>query len=386
MARSADVLVIGAGIAGASAAARLAPHRRVVVLERESMPGYHTTGRSAAFYTESYGNPVIRALTRASRAFFGQPGAHFEPPLLLGNGGSLFIARADQTAAFERAFRTASRLDPAIVELTPGEAAERVPVLREGYVARAFLEPAGRAMDVDRIHGGWMRTLRAHGGEIVCNAEAGAIRRRGGRWDVDTPQGVFRAPVLVNAAGAWCDVIGRRAGCRPIGLAPKRRTAIVFPAPPAVRAAGWPVTLDVEEEFYFRPDAGQILASPADETDSPPCDAQPEELDVAITAERIRRATTLTVERIRSRWAGLRSFVADRTPVIGEDPGQEGFFWLAGQGGYGIMTSPAAAAACAALVTGGAWPAELAAEGLDAAVLAAGRAGLGAGRGTSAGS
>ena len=379
MARSFDILVIGAGIAGASAAARLAPHGRVAVLEREPMPGYHTTSRSAAFYTESYGNPAIRALTRASRAFFEQPEAHFEGPLLHGSGGALFIARADQRAAFERELATARALDPAIVEVTPDEAAERVPVLRPGYVARAYFEAAGREMDVERIHQGWLRTLRAHGGATVCNAGVRALERRRGEWHADTPEGGFRAPVVVNAAGAWCDVIGALAGCRPVGLVPKRRTAIVFAAPPGVDAGAWPVTLDVEEAFYFRPDAGRILASPADETDSPPCDAQPEELDVAVAAARIQRATTLTVARIQNRWAGLRSFVADRTLVIGEDPGQPGFFWLAGQGGYGIMTSPAAAAACAALVTGSAWPAELAAEGLAPATFAADRPGLGPG-------
>ncbi len=380
MARSFDVLVIGAGIAGASVAARLAPHRRVAVLEREPMPGYHTTSRSAAFFTESYGNPTIRALTRASRAFFEQPETHFEGPLLSGSGGALFIARADQTEAFDREFGAARALDPAIIEVTPDEAAERVPVLRPGYVARAYFEAAGREMEVDRIHQGWLRTLRAHGGETVCNAEVRAIERRHGEWQADTPQGAFRAPVLINAAGAWCDVIARMAGCRPIGLMPKRRTAIVFAAPPDVDIGAWPVTLDVEEAFYFRPDAGRILASPADETDSPPCDAQPEELDIAIVAERIQLATTLKVERIQNRWAGLRSFVADRTLVIGEDPGQPGFFWLAGQGGYGIMTSPAAAAACTALVTGSAWPTELAAERLAPETFAVTRPGLGPGR------
>lgn len=377
MSRSMDVLVIGAGIAGASVAARLAPHGRVAVLEREPMPGYHTTSRSAAFLTESYGNPSIRALTRASRTFFEQPEEHFEAPLLFGSGGALFIARTDQAEAFDREFQTARSLDPSIIKVTPDEAAERVPVLRPGYVAHAYFEPAGREMDVDRIHQGWLRALRAHGGEAICNAEVRAIGRHDGLWQVDTPQGRFRAPVLVNAAGAWCDVIGRMAGCRPIGLMPKRRTAIVFAAPPSVEVGDWPVTLDVEEQFYFRPDAGRILASPADETDSPPCDAQPEELDVAIVAERIKLATTLTVDRIQNRWAGLRSFVADRTLVIGEDPEQSGFYWVAGQGGYGIMTSPAAAAAGAALITGASWPTELAAEGLAPDTFAATRPGLG---------
>ena len=376
MSRSFDVLVIGGGIAGASAAARLAAHRSVAVLEREHLPGYHTTSRSAAFFTESYGNTVIRALTRASRSFFEDPVEPFEAPLLLGNGGALFIARADQEEAFRREFEVAAATDPTVVELTPQQAAELVPILREGYVARAFHEPAGREMDVDRIHQGWLRMLRGRGGEVICNAEVRSLKRIDGVWQAETPQGDFKASVVVNAAGAWCDVVGRMAGCRPIGLVPKRRTVIVFAAPDGLDLSHWPVTLDIDERFYFRPDAGRVLASPADETDSPPCDAQPEELDIALAAERIQRATTLSVGRIQSQWAGLRSFVADRMLVIGEDPAQPGFFWLAGQGGYGIMTSPAAAAACAALVNGDSWPAELSAEGIGPDVLAADRSGI----------
>lgn len=376
MPRSFDVLVIGGGIAGASAAARLASHQSVAVLEREHLAGYHTTGRSAAFFTENYGNAVIRALTRASRAFFEDPVEPFEAPLLAGNGGALFIARADQEEVFRREFEVAAAANPAVVELTPQQAARLVPVLREGYVARAFHDPDGREMDVDRILQGWLRMLRSQGGEVICNAEVRSLNRIDGAWQAETPQGDFRSQVVVNAAGAWCDVIGRMAGCRPIGLLPKRRTAIVFAAPAGLDVSHWPVTLDVGERFYFRPDAGRILASPADETDSPPCDAQPEELDIALTAERIQRATTLPVGRIQNRWAGLRSFVADRTLVIGEDPAQPGFFWLAGQGGYGIMTSPAAAAACAALVNGRPWPAGLSAEGISPDVLAADRVGI----------
>ncbi len=376
MAQKFDVVVIGGGIAGTSAAARIAPHGRVALLERESMPGYHSTGRSAAFFTENYGNTSIRALTRASRTFFEQPEAHFEGPLLGGPSGALFIARSDQGRAFDAQLQAATATDPTVAEITTDEALERVPVLRSAYVAQAFFEPHAREMDVDRIHRGWIRTLRAHGGELICNAEVRAIERSAGAWHVDTPQGEFEAAALVNAAGAWCDVLGGLAGCRPIGLRPKRRTAILFAAPAGVDVTGWPITLDVEEEFYFRADAGRILASPADETDSPPCDAQPEELDIALTAERIQQSTTLAVDRIQNRWAGLRSFVADRTLAIGEDPEQPGFFWLAGQGGYGIMTSPAAAAACAALVTGNAWPDALAAEGVTQASLAVDRPGL----------
>lgn len=374
-----DVLVIGAGIAGASAAWRLAADARVALLEREPQPGYHTTGRSAAFFTETYGNDAVRALARASRAFLEEPPEPFEAPLLAGEGGAMFIARADQEGAFERELAHASALDPSVAEIAPEEARAIVPVLAPGYVARAFREPGAREMDVDRVHQGYLRGFRARGGEVACGAEVRALARRGETWEAETGAGTFAAPVVVNAAGAWCDVIGGMAGCRPVGLVPKRRTAIVFDAPPGVDVGGWPITLDVEEDFYFRPDAGRVLASPADETPSPPCDAQPEEIDVARVVDRIERATTLRVGRVRSRWAGLRSFVADRTPVAGEDPERKGFFWLAGQGGYGIMTSPALSAAAAALVAGTAWPEALRREGLGPGDLAPGRPGLGAG-------
>lgn len=374
-----DVLVIGAGIAGASAAWRIAADARVALLERETQPGYHTTGRSAAFFTATYGTDAVRALVRASRAFLEDPPEPFEAPLLLGRGGAMFIARADQEEVFERELAHTTAIDPSVAEITAEEARAIVPVLAPGYVARAFREPGAREMDVDRIHQGCLRGFRARGGELACGAEVRALARRGGAWEAETPAGTFEAPVVVNAAGAWCDEIGAAAGCRPIGLVAKRRTAIVFDAPDGVSVEGWPVTLDVEDDFYFRPDAGRVLASPADETPSPPCDAQPEEIDVALVVDRIERATTLRVGRVLSRWAGLRNFVADRTPVVGEDPEREGFFWLAGQGGGGIMTAPAVSAAAAALVTGGAWPEELRREGLGPEDLAPARAGLGAG-------
>ncbi len=376
MARTFDVLVIGAGIAGASAAWRLADGARVGVLERESMPGYHTTGRSAAFFTEAYGNDVVRALARASRAFLENPPEPFESPLMEVGGGVMFIAREDQGEVFERELAHASAIDPSIIEVTSEEAREIVPALDPRYLARAFREPAAMGMDVDRIHQGFLRGLRARGGEVIREAEVLRLERKGSSWRVETHAGAFSAPVVINAAGAWCDVIGEAAGCRPIGLEPKRRTAIVFDVPAAISVGGWPITIDIEEKFYFRPDAGRILASPADETPSPPCDAQPEEIDVALTVDRIERATTLCIGKVRNKWAGLRSFVADRTPVVGKDPEREGFYWLAGQGGYGIMTAPAMSGALAALVRGDSWPASLSEMGVESGALDAGRSAL----------
>jgi len=224
-------------------------------------------------------------------------------------------------------------------------------------------------IDVHALHQGYLRGLRERGGALTCNAEVQALSRHGGRWRVQMRAGEMAAPLIVNAAGAWADEIARLAGARPIGLLPKRRTAITFDLPQGAAVAGWPAVIDVDEQWYFKPDAGRLLASPADETPSAPCDAQPDEYDVALLVDRLTRVTTLQVPRIRARWAGLRSFVADRTIVAGFDAQIEGFFWLAGQGGYGIQTAPAVARLAAALVAGRAMPPDIAELGVDAAAL-----------------
>jgi D-arginine dehydrogenase len=228
------------------------------------------------------------------------------------------------------------------------------------------------------LHQGFLRGIRAAGGEVACNAEVLALTRSGG-WQVESRAGVFRAPVVVNAAGAWADEIGRLAGARPLGLTPLRRTAITFDAPPGVAISEWPAVIDVDEQWYFKPDAGRLLASPADETPSPPCDAQPDEYDIALLVERLTQATTLKVPRLAAKWAGLRSFVADRTIALGFDTNVAGFFWLAGQGGYGIQTAPAAGRAAAALARGMELPADIGDLGVDAGQLSPSRAGIGAG-------
>jgi len=368
----ADVIVIGGGIAGASAAYVLSATCRVVVLERESQPGHHATGRSAALFTETYGNETIRALTKASRAFLAATPQGFAEVPLLAPRGSLVIARADQRAAFEAAFEAARRLVPSVVRIGAEVARTRVPALRTGYVADAFLEPAAMDIDVHALHHGFLRGLRARGGRLVTDAEVLGITRIGRDWRVETRAGAYKAAIVVNAAGAWVDAIARLAGVAPIGLVPKRRTAVTFDVP-AFDLRDWPMVVDVDERFYFKPDAGRLLASPADETPVEPCDVQPEELDIAVLVDRLEQATTLHVARIAAKWAGLRTFVADKTPVVGFEPTAEGFFWLAGQGGYGIQTSPAMARIAAHLIDGKELPAEVTDLGVTGAALSPAR-------------
>ncbi len=365
-----DFLVIGAGIAGASAAFELSRHGRVILLERERQPGYHTTGRSAALFTETYGNLTIRRLTSAGRSFFETPPDGFAEHPLLTRRGTLFIARTDQLGALERALAEAPVAAEPPRRLDAAGAVALNPALDPGYVAAALFEPGAMDIDVHALHGGFLRGLRAHGGRLVVNARVDTLSRRGGTWEADTPAGRFAAPVVVDAAGAWCDAVAALAGVRAAGLVPKRRTAFTFDPPAGMDVAGWPATIDIDEQFYFRPDAGRVLGSPADETPSEPCDAQPEEIDIAIGVDRIETATRLRVTRLVSKWAGLRSFVADKTPVAGFDPEAEGFFWLAGQGGYGIQTSPALGRVTAGLVVDGDLPGDLRARGLEKAMLA----------------
>ena len=368
-----DFLIIGAGIAGASAAYELAPHGKVVLLEAEAAPGYHSTGRSAAQFLETYGNAVVRGLTRASRPFYEAPPPGFAEHALLSPRPALYIAREDQLDKLAELEADVRRLTPEIARLSAEEARARVPVLRDGYVAAGLMEPAAMDIDVHALHQGYLKGLRQRGGMMVVNAEVQALSRAARAWQVETKAGRYSAPVVVNAAGAWSEQLGALAGAAAIGLQPKRRTVITFDGPDALDCRSWPVVADIGEQFYFKPDAGRILASPADETPVPPCDVQPEELDVAITVDRLETATTLQVRRIAHNWAGLRSFVADKSLVIGFDEGLEGFFWLAGQGGYGIQTAPAAAQVAAALITDGKLPDDVAAFGVKTEDLAPAR-------------
>jgi D-arginine dehydrogenase len=369
----ADIVIIGGGIAGAAAGFALAPRRRVVLLERESQAGYHSTGRSAALFTEAYGNATIRALTKASRPFFIGPPRGFTDHPLLTPRGIITIGRADQKEAVEAGFAEAHRHVKSVRRMTPDEACTQLPVMRRDYVAHAFIEPEAMDIDVHAVHRGYLRGMTAAGGRILTDAEVMGLGRKSADWQVETRVGTFSAPVVINAAGAWCDEIGKLAGLAPIGLVPKRRTAITFDLPAGQNPAPWPSMIDPDEQFYFKPDAGRILASPADETPMPPCDIQPDEMDIAILIDRLEQATTFQVRRLAAKWAGLRSFVFDKTLVAGFDAAAPGFFWVAGQGGYGIQTSPTMARVVGALALGKPLPADLVDAGITEAALAPAR-------------
>lgn len=370
------VVVIGAGIAGASVAAELAAlGARVVVLERESQPGYHTTGRSAAMFTVTYGPPVIRALSRASATTFNAPPDAARPYPLLRPRGALFVARADQSVALDA---LEDELGGAALRIDTAEAQARLPILRPDYLAGALFDPVAADIDVDALHRQYLRTLTAKGGVLRTGAEVLALARDGAGWRIETRDEVIRTELVVNAAGAWADAVAAMADVAPVGLVPKRRTALLVAPPQGRNPDNWPMTVDVDERFYLKPDAGKLLLSPADETPSPPCDAQPDELDVALCIDRIQAAFDLPVRRIEHKWAGLRSFVADKCPVAGFATDAPGYFWLAGQGGYGIQSAPALARTAAALALGQPIPDDIAAEGVSAAALAPRRRALAA--------
>jgi D-arginine dehydrogenase len=351
-----DIIVIGAGVAGASVAAHLALHRRVLVLERDLQPGHHTTGRSAAMFIESYGPPQVRALTRASRRWYDAT------PGLLAPRGALYVAGADQREAVES---LRADLGAAVVVLDARDAVQRVPVLRPEAAALALYDAGACDIDVHAVHQQFLRGVRAQGSVLRCGAEVQALHHDGARWTVQAAGDTWQAPLLVNAAGAWADEIGRIAGAQPIGLQPRRRSAFTFAPPAGVDVRPWPGVVAADESFYFKPDAGVLLGSPANADPVVPHDVVAEELDIATGIERIEAATTLNIRRPLRTWAGLRSFVPDGALVGGFDDALPGFFWCAGQGGYGIQSSPAMGAACAARILGQVLPPFIADEGLS---------------------
>lgn len=367
---TADFLVVGAGIAAASVGFFLAPHGRVVLLERESQPGYHSTGRSAALFMESYGTPQVRALTLASRAFFENPPDGFTDHPVLSPRGAMMVATPEQQAQMLEHWEVLKSISPTGRLLDAKEARSLTPVLRPEALLGGVYEPDASDMDVHAIHQGFLRGVRRAGGAIVGDAEVTALKREGGVWRVTAGGNSYEAPILVNAAGAWCDVVGALAGARALGLQPRRRSAFIFAPPAGCDASSWPMTAGVTEDWYIKPDAGMLLGSPANVDPVPPHDVQPEELDIALAIDRIQQMTTLEIRRPTRTWAGLRSFVPDGDLVGGWDPQVPGFFWVAAQGGYGIQTSPAMGEACAALVRGEGLPGRIAAFGLTAQALA----------------
>lgn len=351
-----DFLVVGAGIAGASVGYFLAGHGSVTVLEMERAPGFHSTGRSAALFTEYYGNSVVRALTRASREFYLAPPSGFTRPLVTPRG---VLALCPHGAERRYAEVLASGLAATVPvrELSHADALRYCPAVRPRWFSRAMLKPAAMDIDVDALHQGFLRGIRARGGRVACSARLTSLARPSaphGGWHATTDAGEFSAGCVVNAAGAWADQVADLAGVRGIGLTPLRRTAalVSLPADTAPTRAHWPMVADVTETFYFKPESGCLLVSPYDATPVSPGDARPDELDVAAAIDRVRAATTLEIRHVQRAWAGLRSAVPDDTPVVGEAPDAPGFFWLAALSGYGIQTAPAAGRLAAALVTG----------------------------------
>lgn len=363
-----EIVVIGGGIAGVSAAALFARHAPTMLLERESALGYHSSGRSATFYHFGIGDDVVRGLTAASRFFFADPPPGYSDVPLWQEKAALFIAtpqHMDELVALETEMR---RFTDSIARVGPDEMQAIVPVLKvggEGAVA-GVLDTGGRKLDADLLLQANARALRAAGGEIRFNAGVTGIAHDGAEWIVDTAEGSYAAKTVVNAAGAWADELAVLAGVRPLGLTPLRRTIIGFDPPEGIPIADWPFLKTVQDDgFYMLPDAGRLLVSPMDVTPSPPCDVQPEDYEMALAAWRIEEATTLSVGRIALKWAGLRSFVADKVPTAGFAPDAPGFFWLAGQGGYGLQTSPAMAMAAEALLFGLPWPGLLSEHGVE---------------------
>ncbi|PTW59012.1 D-arginine dehydrogenase [Breoghania corrubedonensis] len=336
MNETADILIIGGGIAGAGAAARLSPDARIIVLEMEDALGRHATGRSAAIYIRNYGNATLRALNVASEPVLKEPDGIAEETLLSPRG-EMLIASEEELDAFNAYLKGADGME----RLDADGAVALFPLLKRERIAAAAIERDAQDIDVDRLLQGFARLARRNGARFITDAPAERLARRGGVWRVETPQGTFEAPIVVNAAGAWADVIADRAGARRIGLVPMRRSAAILPAPAGIDVSGWPLVASASEGWYAKPDAGKLMVSPADEDPVEPHDAWPDDMVLAEGLHRFEQAVTMPVTRVERSWAGLRSFVSDRTPAVGFAPDADGFFWLAGQGGYGVQTAPA---------------------------------------------
>lgn len=345
----ADVIVIGGGIAGISAAAELARGGAdVVVLEMEAQIGYHATGRSAAIFIRNYGNATLRALNTVAEPIFEQPGEISDQPLLSPRG-ELMVASEEELPILDAYLEGSTGID----RLTGKEAAEIVPILRADRIAAAMIERGARGIDVDLLLQGYARMLRARAGRIVTGAAVSDLSHSAGLWQMGTAQGNFTAPIVVNAAGGWADGVASLAGVRRAGLQPYRRSAAIIPAPMGYDTEHWPIFGSIAETWYAKPEAGKLMVSPADEDPVDPHDAWADDMVLAEGLHRFEQAVSVPVTRVEHSWAGLRTFAPDRTPVVGFDPQADGFFWLAGQGGYGVQTAPALSQLTAALIAGG---------------------------------
>ncbi|MEZ5560279.1 MAG: FAD-binding oxidoreductase [Pseudomonadales bacterium] len=336
------LVIIGGGIAGISCGARAAADFDVTVLEAEMQPGYHASGRSAAVSIESYMNEVVHALTVESNVYFRAEGAK---PM-----SCITIADAEHGAELDAFLAEWLPLCPQIREISVEETLRRVPILRPEGIARVIDDPNTLGLDAHGLLDGFRRRLVAAGGRVVNNARVGRIEQLAPGWRVWVGETAFEAEVLVNAAGAWADQVAALAGVRPLGLKPYRRTALLVD--PGRDVSAWPLVHRAEGGLYFKPEAGLLMVSLAEETPSEPCDAQPEELDVAVAVDRFQQMTTLEVRRLGQTWAGLRTFLPDRFPAAGFDSRVNDFFWLVGQGGMGMQTAPALSQAAADMLAG----------------------------------
>lgn len=343
---SCDIIVIGGGIAGVSAAAELAATARVTLLEMENQVGFHATGRSAAYFSSAYGNEVVRGMTAASEHWFRRPPADFCDVNHIRPRDCVFVGRADQCGQLAELESEVSRLQLQ----TPEEIRAEIPILREGYLGGGLRDATGGDLDVDSVLQAYLRLFERRGGELFTASCVEEINYSSGCWVLRCGNESYAASVVVNAAGAWADCVAKLAGLKGLGIAPKRRTALLIDAPSGTDISDWPLVVDVEEQFYFKPDVGQLLISPANEDESIACDVQAHELDIAIAVDRFMQACDVDVRRINHSWAGLRSFAADKTFVVGFDPRSSGFFWLAGQGGYGVQSAPGMAQLTAHLI------------------------------------
>lgn len=339
-----DIAIVGAGMAGASLAAALGGKASVLLIEAEAQPGYHATGRSAAFWTESYGGPGVQPLTTASGPFLRSHG-------FLTGRGALTIGRAGQEAEIESFADRFGQLGIRVELLARIELEGRIAGLRPGWTIGA-LEPDCCDIDVAGLHQHFLAVAHKGGGELFCRARLAAANADSQGWRLDLDDGrELHSRILVDAAGAWADDVARRAGVHPLGITPFRRTIAQLRVVPQARD-DLPLVLDIAERFYFKPEAGRLWLSPHDETPSLPCDAAPEEIDVATAIARMEEVVDWQVDRVEHRWAGLRSFAPDRLPVFGFASEAPQFFWFAGQGGFGIQTAPAAADLAARLLLG----------------------------------
>lgn len=369
-----DFLVIGGGIAGASAAYHLAQHGTVCVLEKEKVCGHHSTGRSAAMYSEHHGPKIVCDLALASRTFFDQGYGDLMRKPVLSDRGTLFVGQLDEEAELEQMLEQQQRGGDAVLRLVDvKQVSDLVPILKPDNLCGGLYYQGAKEIDVHETHQIWLRGLRRKGIDVNVGQELVSAELKDGAWTVKTRTDTFQTKTIVNAAGAWADEVAKICGVKPVGLVPKRRTVITVAIPDDYRDTHWPFTLFIDQKLYFKSDAGSLLVSPMDETPMDPMDAWADDMDMAETADRLEKRTHIKVTKLISNWAGLRSFVADGVPVVGRAPDQDNFFWLAGQGGYGIKTCDAMGRLTAALLIKNDVPEDFKAIGIEAEDLSPNR-------------